>query len=192
MNDDLIANPFDDELQAITQPFGALLRPIITCIDEHGLRRRYLRRFKRSVAEFFHAVSSATPRSDVACALRERLLKYQSKLFTFLEFDNVPWNNNSAENAIKRFALYRAHAAGMMKDSGLEMFLKLLSVCQTCKYKGLNFWRFLCSRKRDIDDFAASRNSKPPMQLEVCPDEFPGDWRSKRSKKNVSAAMAKE
>jgi hypothetical protein len=194
MNDDLIANPFDDELHAITQPFGAVLRPIITCIGDHGLRRRFLSRFKRSVAEFFHAVSSSAPRSDVARALRERLLKHQSKLFTFLDFDNVPWNNNNAENAIKRFALYRARAAGMMKDSGLEMFLTLLSICQTCKYKGLNFWRFLCSRKRDINDFAASPNAKPPVQLEVCPDEFPVNWRSRRPKnqgEDSMGAMAK-
>jgi len=195
MNDDLVANPFDDELQAITEPFGALLRPIITCISEHGLRRRHLRRFKRAVADFFHAVSSSSPRSDVACALRDRLLKNQSKLFTFLDFDNVPWNNNNAENAIKRFALYRARAAGTMKDTGLETLLKLLSLCQTCKYKGLNFWRFLCSRKRDIDDFAAKPNSKPPTQLEVCPEEFPDRWRSYRARtmdRNAIGAISKD
>src|SRR5262249_45419098 len=34
-------NPFDEELQAITAPFGTLLRDIVTTIDRHGLRRQY-------------------------------------------------------------------------------------------------------------------------------------------------------
>jgi hypothetical protein len=36
--------------------------------------------------------------------LRERLLKYRDKLFTFLWHDGVARNNNTAEKAIKRFA----------------------------------------------------------------------------------------
>ena len=44
-------------------------------------------------------------------ALRDRLLKWQNKLFTFIRHDSVPWNNNNAENAIKQFAYYREDTA---------------------------------------------------------------------------------
>ncbi len=31
----------------------------------------------------------------------------ENKLFTFLDYDGVPWNNNNAEHAIKHFAIFR-------------------------------------------------------------------------------------
>ncbi len=48
-------------------------------------------------------LAEQTFRSEAAEALRGRLLKYRGKLFTFIEHDGVPWNNNNAENAIKQF-----------------------------------------------------------------------------------------
>jgi len=71
--------------------------------------------------------------------LRKRLLKYQDKLFTFLVHDGVPWNNNNAEHAITQFAYYRELANGQMSEEGLNEYLVLLSVYQTCKYKGVPF-----------------------------------------------------
>jgi predicted RecB family nuclease len=37
MGDDLLNNPFDEELQSITSAFGSLLRGIVETIDRHGL-----------------------------------------------------------------------------------------------------------------------------------------------------------
>jgi hypothetical protein len=128
------------------------------------------------VAEYFRLVESLSARSDAAQALRQRLLKYRAKLFTFLDYDGIPWNNNNAENAIKRFALYRAHASGMMKESGLEQFLTLLGVCQTCKYKGINFWKFLSSRKQNIDGFS-ERKCRQRLPLDVYPEGFSALWK---------------
>ena len=65
----------------------------------------------------------------------------------------MPWNNNNAENAIKQFAYYREETTGMMKESGLSDYLVLLSICQTCRYKGVSFLKFLVSGQRDIDRF---------------------------------------
>ena len=60
-------------------------------------------------------------------------------LFTFIKYDGVPWNNNNAENAIKRFAYYREDTAGTMKEEGLSDYLVLFSIYQTCRYKGVSF-----------------------------------------------------
>lgn len=84
-------------------------------------------------------------------------MRYQDKLFTFLEHDGVTWNNNNAENAIKQFAYYRESRPGVMKEAGLQDYLVLLSLCQTCRYKGLSFLQFLLSRERDIEAFATTR-----------------------------------
>src|SRR5262249_16397750 len=80
INMDLFNNPFDKELQSITEPFGALLRQIVGTIDQHGLKRRYLRRHEGDVAKFFQPLATQTYRSEAAEALRERLVKYQDKL----------------------------------------------------------------------------------------------------------------
>jgi hypothetical protein len=45
--------------------------------------------------------------SDASNALRERLLKNCERLFTFLHHDGVPWNNNLAENAMRRISNFR-------------------------------------------------------------------------------------
>jgi hypothetical protein len=78
-------------------------------------------------------------------------------MFTFLDFDNVPWNNNNAEHAIKAFAMLRRVIEGTTTEKGLGDFLVLLSVCETCKYKNIDFLDCLRSGSRDIDDFATRR-----------------------------------
>ena len=105
MNQQLLDNPFDNELQSITQPFGVLLRDIVGTIDNYGLKRYRLRRHACGVAEFFRSISSRSFRSEAAAALQDRLIRNREKLFTFLDHDQVPWNNNSAENAIKQFRI---------------------------------------------------------------------------------------
>ena len=120
MNQELLSNPFDEELQSITRPFGTLLRAVVETIDQHGLKRRALEEHKRDVDGFFEGLAGRTFRSEAAEALRSRLLKYRDKLFTFIEHDGVPWNNNNAENAIKRFAYYREDHDRNAERGGVE------------------------------------------------------------------------
>ena len=80
----------------------------------------------------------------------------------------IPWNNNNAEHAVKRFAYYREIADGYFSEPGLQEYLTLLSLDVTCKYKGVSFLQFLLSREKDIDVFAAGRSEKsapPPIEL---------------------------
>jgi hypothetical protein len=97
----------------------------------------------------------------------------RDKLFTFIQFDGVPWNNTNAENAVKRFASYRDKTVGKMKEEGLEDYLVLLSLCQTCRYRGISFLKFLLSRERDVDAFGArGRARKRRPRIEVYPKGF--------------------
>jgi predicted RecB family nuclease len=173
MNQDLLNNPFDEELQSVTGPFGALLREIVATIDGHGLKRRHLKQHERGVARFFEMLEGRSFRSEAAAALRERLLKNRDKLFTFLRHDGVPWNNTDAENAIKRFARYREMTEGTMKERGLSDYLVLLSLCHTCHYRGLSFLKFLLSRQRDLAAFAARGRARLPRPvIELYPKGF--------------------
>jgi predicted RecB family nuclease len=168
MNQDLLANPFNEELQSVTGPFGTLLRNVITTIDQHGLKRCHLKKHDREVAQFFESLAGQSFRSEAAEALRQRLLKNRDKLFTFVQYDGVPWNNNNAENAIKRFAYYREDTVGVMKETGLKDYLVLLSLCHTCRYRGISFLKFLLSRERDIDAFSTrgrARRRRPVIEI---------------------------
>jgi hypothetical protein len=77
-------------------------------------------------------------------------------MFTFLEFDNVPWNNNNAEHAVKAFVLLRRVIDGLTTEKSLRDTLVLLSVCETCKCKNVNFLDFMRSGSKDIDEFLIS------------------------------------
>jgi hypothetical protein len=172
MNQDLLNNPFDEELQSVTGPFGVLLRDVVTTIDEHGLRQRHLKKHERAVAHSFESLATKSFRSDAADAVRERLLKNRDELFTFLHYDGVPWNNTNAENAIKRFAGYRENTAGSMKEAGLKDYLVLLSVCETSRYRGISFLKFLLSREQDVDAFGTRRRTRRRPVIETYPKGF--------------------
>jgi uncharacterized protein (TIGR03067 family) len=170
MNQELLNNPFDLELQSITGPFGTLLRAIVEAIDRYGLKSRHLGKHRRSVDEYLQSLATRTFRSEAAEALRGRLVKYRDKLFTFLGHDGVPWNNNTAENAIRQFAYCRDANPGRLREPGLKDYLVLLSLYQTCRYRGVSFLRFLLSRERVLDAFfqRPRRKRRPPV-IEVYP-----------------------
>jgi hypothetical protein len=172
MNQELLNSPFDEELQSVTGPFGVLLRAIVTTIDQHGLKRCHLKKHERGVARFFETLAGRSFRSEAAEALRQRLLKNREKLFTFIRHDGVPWNNNNAENAIKRFAYYREDTVGVMREAGLQDYLVLLSLCHTCRYRGISFLKFLLSREVNIDAFGTRRHARRRPVIEVYPKGF--------------------
>src|SRR5262245_10827879 len=106
--------------------------------------------------------------AQAAEALQGRLLKYRDKLFTFLRHDGVPWNNNNAENAVRQFAYYRDGNPGRLQEPGLKDYLVLLSLYQTCRYRGVSFLKFLLSRERDLDAFCQRprrRRRLPPIEV---------------------------
>jgi len=194
INQDLLNNPFDDELKKITEPFGVLLREIVATIDEHGLTKKYLTKHAKSVDEFFHAVSNQVTSSDVAEALRDRLIRNRDKLFTFIHQDGIPWNNNNAEHAIKHFAYYREINNRIITESGLENYLILLSICQTCSYKGIDFLKFLLSKELDISAFSRRQHQRIPLEdIELYPDGYiPQHMRYRRRKKEALTSNKNE
>jgi hypothetical protein len=155
LNDDLLKHPFDGELKQMTVRFAGLLQTVVETIDRYGLKKYHLHKHKQDVERFYAVESAASYHSELARHYRQRLLKYRDKLFTFLDHDGVPWNNNNAENAIKRFVSRRKLVGAFFSEDGLRQHLLLLSIYQTLRYRGLSFWRFLLSGQTDIDVFTA-------------------------------------
>jgi len=159
LNDEILNNPFDEEVKSITVGFGALLKPIVDTIDRRGLKKKFLQRHMIDVDKFFGRLRDSEPKSDMAVKLKQRFEKNKDKLFTFLEYDDVPWNNNNAEHAIKAFARLRDVLSGLSTKKGIDEFLTLLSVSETCIYRGIDVLDFLRSGEKDIEAFAASRQN---------------------------------
>jgi len=165
-NNDLLRSPWDEELKQLGFQLGVLLRTIIATVDRYGLRQRNLHKHRRDVNKFYEVISrQRCGRSELAEGYRRRLIKYRSKLFTFLDHDDVPWNNNNAEHAVKRFAKYRALVDGRYTEAGLNQYLALLSIYVTCEFKRVDFLRFLLSREIDIDAYAQSRSKRTSVPV---------------------------
>ena len=135
---------------------------MVETVGRRGLKKHFLRKHRIFVDRFYHRLSNGLGESEAAGKIIERLQKNRNKMFTFLDFDDVPWNNNNAEHAIKAFALLRPVIEGKTTEKGIREFLVLLSICETCRYKNLDFLKFLRSGSKNIDDFANSRCERRP------------------------------
>jgi predicted RecB family nuclease len=160
LNDDLLKHPYDDGLKRLAREFTDLLKPIIDTVDQRGLRKHFLGKHRILVDRFYKRLNGEFGTGDAARKTVERLLRNRNTMFTFLNFDDVPWNNNNAEHAVKAFAALRRVINGTTSDNGLRDYLVLLSICETCKYKDIDFLAFLCSGFMSFDDFENRRGNR--------------------------------
>jgi hypothetical protein len=82
--------------------------------------------------------------------LKKRIVKNKDKLFTFLDHDGVPWNNNNAEHAVRAFTRLR-NIMVTSTPKGTKEYCILLSLQQTLRCRGIGFLDFLRSGKIEID-----------------------------------------
>jgi hypothetical protein len=153
LNDDLLKNPFDNEFKEITQDFTFLLQRIVMTIDKYGLKKRNLIKYKKDAEVFLRKVENKKYTSDICLHYQKRIVKNKDKLFLFLQHDSVSWNNNNAEHAIKLLATHSNKNLATFKSTRMDEYLKIMSIYQTCKYKGISFLKFMLSKDKDIDVF---------------------------------------
>ena len=90
-------------------------------------------------------------------------------------------------------AYYRKDTTGTMKEAGLDDYLVLLSIYQTCRYRGISFLKFMLSRERDIDVFCTNpRMRRRQQDIELYPKDFTPQITQlqKRRKKDSGAGPA--
>jgi len=166
LNDELLKHPYDEGLKRLVGDFACLVKPMVETVDRRGLKKRFLRKHRISVDRFYERLVGGFGASEAVSKLIGRLEKNRNRMFTFLDFDEVPWNNNNAEHAVKAFAALRRVIEGPTTEKGLHDFLVLLSVCETCKCKNVDFLDFLRSDSKDIDDFAI-RQRRPLLRSPI-------------------------
>jgi hypothetical protein len=157
LNDDLWGNPFDTEFEAFVLEVKNLVMPIFEVIEKHGSKKRNLNKFKSFVDNFYsRKIIDKDYHSELTIKYQKRFERYKKSLFTFLEQDFIPWNNNMAERAIRHLAVQRK-ISGSFFESGANSYLTLLGIMQTCKFQDKSFLRFLLSGERNIDQYTESR-----------------------------------
>jgi hypothetical protein len=151
INEDLHKYPFDEDLKEIARQFGVLLREIVETIDSYGLKARRLSKHKKAALGFVERVGTMKCQAEAGLALQKRIDKNKDKLFTFLDYDGVPWNNNNAEHAVRAFTRLR-NAIGTSTPKGHREYATLLSIQQTLRYRGMGFLEFMRSGKMKFED----------------------------------------
>jgi len=159
LNGHLYKEPFNQEIKQIVQEFATLLKPMIDTIDRFGLKARFLKKHKMAITRFYDALLCRKYNTELAEKVQTRLKRNREKLFTFLDYDKVPWNNNNAEHAVKSFAALRKVIGGSSNERGIRDYLVLLSIYQTCTYRGIDFFEYLRSGVRRIDNSVGKRAS---------------------------------
>jgi hypothetical protein len=157
LNDLLLKHPYDLALRTVAERFSCLVREIVQTIDRYGLKRRFLRKHRTRVERFYRSLCEEDCGTEVSKKIVDRFYKNRDKLFTFLDFDDVPWNNNNAEHAIKAFVVLRRTINGPTSEAGLKDYLVLLSLRETCKYRGVEFLDFIRSGSKDVTKFGIQR-----------------------------------
>src|SRR5271155_1389664 len=89
-------------------------------------------------------------------------MKISSDFFeAFLKCPTKCWLRFTSEpTAGKAFAKHRDIVRGSFTPKSIQKHLVLLSVCQTCKYMGVDFLDFLRSGEKDIHAFAENRRGR--------------------------------
>ncbi len=121
LNEDLSKQPFNEEMKELAQEFANMVKPMIDSVDRFGLKAYHLRKHKTSVDRFYEVLSRRDYQTEVAANYKKRFERNSGKLFTFLDHDGVPWNNNNAEHAIKAFARLRRSIGGKSSAKGIRI-----------------------------------------------------------------------
>ena len=158
LNDDLWETPFDVEFETFVLEVRDLIIPIMETVQKYGLKKRNLNKFREQVDKFYKkTIIDKRYKSDLALKYQNRFARYRESLFTFLEHDGVPWHNNTAENAIRHFAIQR-DMSNSLSENSVSSYLVLLGIRQTCRFQDKSFFKFLFSAEIDLDKFETRKH----------------------------------
>jgi hypothetical protein len=164
LNDDLWGSPFDAEFEEFVLGVRDLLVPMIEAVQGGIAKARRLAKFLPTVDDFYaRQITGNSYKSEVTQKYQKRFERYRASLFTFLELDGIPWNNNMAERGIRHLAVQRK-ISGAFFEGPTSNYLVMLGLAQTCRFQGKSFLKFLMSGGLDVDAFKSGKRlriSKP-------------------------------
>ena len=149
LNEDLYKNPYDTEYEKFILELRNLVIPIFDSIKKYGSKKVHFNKFIKRRDEFYtRIILNESYTSEIAVKYQTRMKKHWVYLFTFLEFDNIPWNNNMAERGLRHLAVQRKISTYF--DKGVKNYLLFLGLMQSCRFQKKSFLKFLLSGKKSI------------------------------------------
>jgi len=158
LNDDLWDAPFNAEFESFVLEVRNLMVPIFEAVNKHGLKTKYLNKFKMSIELFYDKnIVDKDYKSELTKKYQKRFQRYKNSLFTFLEQDNIPWNNNMAERAFRQLAVQRKISTNFFEHT-VPDYLLLLGIAQTCRFQDKSFLKFLLSKEIDVEKIRVNKH----------------------------------
>lgn len=165
LNEDLWKSPFDSEFEAFILEIKNLIVPILEAVQKYGLKKRHLHKFSTQIDQFYRRViTDRIYHSEFTIKYQSRFKRYRQSLFTFIEYDGIPWNNNMAERAIRHLAVQRK-ISGFFFKSVAPRYLLMLGITQTCRFQDKSLLEFLMSGEKDIDMFKKTKPLKRSISV---------------------------
>jgi transposase-like protein len=150
INDDLWKNPFDYEFECFVDNLKQIIIPVFETIERFGSKKRYLKKHLKQIERFYAtSIDNCFYNSILAQNYQKRFKKNKEKLFVFLEHDNIPWNNNMAERALRHIAVQRKISTFFAE--GVHDYLRMLGIMQTCRFNNQSFLQFLISKRKTLN-----------------------------------------
>lgn len=108
-----------------------------------GIKDKGVRLRRKALLEKRVHILSSRRYVDGDCKRVCKLLrKHWRNLFTFLEVEDVHWNNNEVERALRPSVVVRKNSYGSRSDTGARNHAILMTVSETCRMRGMNFMDF--------------------------------------------------
>lgn len=83
--------------------------------------------------------------------LVKRFLTHRNKILTFMDFPDVPCDNNGSEQAIRTSKVKMKVSGGFRSEQGAKTYAILLSIIETCKKQHLNILQTLQGMLQGVD-----------------------------------------
>ncbi len=173
LNEDLWKSPYNTEFETFVVEVRKLIGPIFDAVDKYGLKKRNLMKFKKNVEDFYKKhIIDKDYKYEFTVKYQKRFKKYKESLFTFMDNDSIPWNNNMAERASRHLAVQRKISGSFYKNVA-PRYLVLLGIAQTCRFQNKSFLKFLLSKERDVDLFRMGRPLKSSIAAPLATQTTP-------------------
>ena len=147
----LKAAPYDDELRIFIQEFLDIFNPIFEKLREKPLSYELIRSQKLETRKKIKDLIKKQYLSKTVNTFKKRFKKHLENMIRFMNNpEKISWNNNKAERDLRPLCVQRKISGTMKTEKDSNAYLLLFSIYQTCEKRGINFMKFLLSRRKKI------------------------------------------
>lgn len=167
INNDLLKNPFDDDLTKICYVISKTLRNIIDIAEDYGYKKKYPSVKKKEVKNTINTIIKINAKSEVAKKYKSRFIRYQHEFFEFINHNDVLWHNTYAEHSIKLIAKHRNKNIKSFKCNHLADYAVLMSIYQSCHFQGINFLKYMLNHGKHNNKTHSKYDDIAKLLLEI-------------------------